>query len=1416
MADDLGIRLEINFEEYGKVNSKLQKLLGQLQQNNKLVIQIDNDSISNAIINIESQLNALKNQMYMSLNIDTTNLGENIDNIRNQIKELNGEINKVKSSQGATSQDNEYLPNLKSKMHEFSKDSFLDEMLKSTNEHFKPINKSIGESITSTRVLINMTHALGGSTAMLTTQLFKLKAQQLLVAASSVAMQAAITMGISVGISLLSSFIDKVMNADKHLKEFNKNITQSTKDTAKSISDVENLMKQSDKLQIDISNSKSEEERNKFKKELIEVQKNIADIMPETVSDFSDENEAIAANNDLIAEQLELKKKRKILEAEEFFDKNKNIEAQAEEYKRLKDELEELELAKANGQKTITRTIKGKDELTGEEREYTIDVDVNTALDAKYKRMEEISEIVSQANTLTLFLNKYSGTSRDLIKLETDEIKKNTYAKKENQYSMSAEPFEKLAKSFMDTKNVLAELNKAQDEYSNNSKYSESTLNSLLEKFPELLNYLNDEKALHGEIDKKIQEQKSETENAYKKMIMASDKYYQNNIGGIDKLEDRLKQHGITLSKGQREELQNAKNLAEAKIAVEQELVLNLNDLWGKYYKIQGDIFESMKLPDDDWADTLLKGTKASSLAKEGEGKDIYSQIQELTEQLQKSKEVFDEIGAEIKVPYFSSGDIDNSNSKTIDNSNSKKEIEDINLKTDRYKQLNDAIQDVQNQIESYQQINDRVYNQEKINNLEKEIDLLNKKQGLYKQLNEEQLKERVELKGSLGNQGVKFGSRGEITNYQQILSSKQSWANSLSGEAKENAKKQVENLQEEMNKYLDLTFKTYVESGKAIKEIDKLKEDIRKQQLEIKIKIHDTGAEKIKKEIDDVQYKLDILDITDKENYKVRAELINEIIYKEKEERDYRLKVIEDLENQLKSVKENSDQWTLINETTDRYKQNIKDLNISILNHTESLKRQNEEILGFVKSVEDKIIEIIRKNYEEQQKLAKESKQKEMKLEDERHKKRLENLEKEKQGLIDIVDLQLKELEEKISKDEYDKKLENLQKERNTLQQKYDSLALVDTIQGRAMREGLLKDLNDLDEKIEEEKYKRNNELKKKELEELKKNYSKDVDEKKKAEDKKYEDKKQKLEEEMKEIDKYYEGRLEKDNLYREVRQVINSGLISDVKGNLIDLNIAIEEYENKWGEGLSALGNKIKTELIDNLEKVRELLKDGVLEKINNNISESNDSNISQGKKKVYAMSNDRAVNDYTNAKEAFDGNDYEVIDISKMSEEEIKRIRINIGDVIVGVAEDKFKNNDTNSIADKIPIGKNTEKTKEEISKYLKKRSYMRSGFIAESQLAVPYRSTSNFEAVLNTSQINELTKRTVSQTASNCIPYSLLDSMNHSSNSGYSRGIEIDKLINIEGNATSDIIPKIEQAGNNAIEKLYQKMKGLGHI
>ena len=114
----------------------------------------------------------------------------------------------------------------------------------------------------------------------------------------------------------------------------------------------------------------------------------------------------------------------------------------------------------------------------------------------------------------------------------------------------------------------------------------------------------------------------------------------------------------------------------------------------------------------------------------------------------------------------------------------------------DRYHDLEDAINDVNNELETNKILQDGATGQQKIKLMEKEIQLYKKQQQAIKNLIAEQKKEAQELKNSLSSQGVSFNSAGDISNYNQILTSKVNWANSLSGDAKEKAIEQVKELE--------------------------------------------------------------------------------------------------------------------------------------------------------------------------------------------------------------------------------------------------------------------------------------------------------------------------------------------------------------------------------------------------------------------------------------------------------------------------------------------------------------------------------------------------------------------------------------------------------------------------------------------
>lgn len=96
MADDLSIRLDVDFEEYSKIEKKLKEKVSQLEKNVTANIKFD----SSQIADLEKQLNKIKDTIgkyklqididktqFNDVNKQTNDLGKNIDNLqKKQVK----------------------------------------------------------------------------------------------------------------------------------------------------------------------------------------------------------------------------------------------------------------------------------------------------------------------------------------------------------------------------------------------------------------------------------------------------------------------------------------------------------------------------------------------------------------------------------------------------------------------------------------------------------------------------------------------------------------------------------------------------------------------------------------------------------------------------------------------------------------------------------------------------------------------------------------------------------------------------------------------------------------------------------------------------------------------------------------------------------------------------------------------------------------------------------------------------------------------------------------------------------------------------------------------------------------------------------------------------------------------------------
>lgn len=163
----------------------------------------------------------------------------------------------------------------------------------------------------------------------------------------------------------------------------------------------------------------------------------------------------------------------------------------------------------------------------------------------------------------------------------------------------------------------------------------------------------------------------------------------------------------------------------------------------------------------------------------------------------------------------------------------SEKEVEDLELEIDRYYDLQDAIDDVNNELERNQTLQEGATGTELADLMEEEIELYKKKQQAIQDLMEEQKKEKDELADTIKKYGGTFDDNGDIKDRAEWLKSLQDQVNSLSGEAKEKKKEEIELLMTIIEQYEKLHNETLPATQNEYEELNNTIKDLQREQLE-------------------------------------------------------------------------------------------------------------------------------------------------------------------------------------------------------------------------------------------------------------------------------------------------------------------------------------------------------------------------------------------------------------------------------------------------------------------------------------------------------------------------------------------------------------------------------------------------------
>lgn len=543
--------------------------------------------------------------------------------------------------------------------------------------------------------------------------------------------------------------------------------------------------------------------------------------------------------------------------------------------------------------------------------EYTASIQENTKAkveNGSVNTSSDTSEVQSSVNLLQSTYEKLGYT----VKEATDRIAELNEMSLESQ---NAEIVKDATTAYGEAISKTKELDGLLKEINEEQSMTPELIMELAGKYPELGSRITDVASVQEFLNSKIQEQTKAQVEAYQIMVQNDQSYYNSKILNNEELNKNFQSLCASFVADQGNaysiDLKNYTSLAQLKAKLTEDLGEGVADFITNFVTANAQGYNVDLNNTASWASSKakiiqqlntqikkLESNMASALSKiqsdaytgmkagDLEAEKLYTMA---SNQLKTAQAKYEEIQTEFSTynkgfssytPSFSSGSFKGSgsgNKGSSGSSSSSKEVEDMESLVDRYHDLEDAINDVNNELETNKILQDGATGQQKIKLMEKEIQLYKKQQQAIKNLIAEQKKEAQELKNSLSSQGVSFNSAGDISNYNQILTSKVNWANSLSGDAKEKAIEQVKELEEAMKSYDELVNKTIPSQEQEWESLNNTIKDVYKTQAELIADMEKNISETIEYEL--------------KKRYDAKKEALNkekELYNKEYEEANF------------------------------------------------------------------------------------------------------------------------------------------------------------------------------------------------------------------------------------------------------------------------------------------------------------------------------------------------------------------------------------------------------------------------------------------------------------------------------------------------------------------------------------------------
>ncbi len=478
------------------------------------------------------------------------------------------------------------------------------------------------------------------------------------------------------------------------------------------------------------------------------------------------------------------------------------------------------------------------------------------------------------------------------------------------------------------------------------------------------------------------------------------------------------------------------------------------------------------------------------------------------------------------------------------------------------------------------------------------------------------------------------------------------------------------------------------------------------------------------------------------------------------------------------------------INDNIEEIRQQSIDIWIKEQN---KLYQEQQDRLKTLEQIQEKIVAIIRKRGEEEKKILTDNHNEEMKSLEDRHKSRMDKYKEELDEFKKLIQGKIDALDEQYAEEDYQEQLEKEREEAVKLQREIDVLSLDDSLEARNQVIELRKKLAEQNEKITKLQQKRERDLLKKSLQDQLKDKEEDIKSREKIAENLYDNNKKRLEEEYDINIKFLERKYSDEQVYAEARKSIMRGQVEVAEGVFEDIYDAFVDFENKFGRGMGILGDIIKNDFIKELEKAQDAIArldyeaSRQLPQYDSDYKPTRDDSwvdpVPEKPKPSNGKLSDMTETDYDryvlyksiweDANRA--GN--------KQAMDSVHELAVKLRDKY-NIREDLYNYNDLKNLS----------------YEEMKRRGYKFGGKITDTgTLIAPFHGTQDSpEWILNDAQLRKTISNVTLSTVSAIIPK--LPALNTS------QMVRIEKLINVEGNVTRDVLPLIEAAGNKVMENL----------